>query len=296
MKTLLRNLEWSTLGDDTNNSGWQKLTRLFYDEVKSGPVREGPESERDDWVHFSYYYHIAMRKFDRKLFLIFVLALFGITVVILELTHLELFRFAIGLTQNGGLDLFESEPTYCTTWPVIGSDLRYTPIQHEENEAPPLKNIAPKGGWKKPMDIKVIGLIFYGRRRNVDILDCYLLQNLAINGGYLDGVQFMVHTKREEDLAYLTQLVSQRQHYHVVEADTCQGGDYSCMWDTSTEENTIYVKIDDDIVCCRSFFEEMRFSFVVTNSLHRCLSIPIRSRSLYIPGSLSLIHLRSRPI
>lgn len=34
-----------------------------------------------------------------------------------------------------------------------------------------LKEIAE---WEKPEDMKVIALVFYGRRRYVEILDCYL--------------------------------------------------------------------------------------------------------------------------
>ncbi|OTA62769.1 hypothetical protein K449DRAFT_433684 [Hypoxylon sp. EC38] len=32
-----------------------------------------------------------------------------------------------------------------------------------------------------------------GRKRNVDILDCYLRQNLVSNGGYLDEVSLCAH-------------------------------------------------------------------------------------------------------
>jgi hypothetical protein len=36
---------------------------------------------------------------------------------------------------------------------------------------------APQGWdatWKKPADLKVVGLVFYGRRASVSILECYL--------------------------------------------------------------------------------------------------------------------------
>jgi hypothetical protein len=36
---------------------------------------------------------------------------------------------------------------------------------------------APQGldaSWKKPADLKVVGLVFYGRRASVSILQCYL--------------------------------------------------------------------------------------------------------------------------
>ena len=42
---------------------------------------------------------------------------------------------------------------------------------HFENHIKELHEIAQ---WKKPSGMKVIGLVFYGRRRFVSILDCYL--------------------------------------------------------------------------------------------------------------------------
>jgi hypothetical protein len=40
--------------------------------------------------------------------------------------------------------------------------------------------------WRKPKDLKIIGLVFYGRKEFVEILDCYLkvcICCLARNGG-----------------------------------------------------------------------------------------------------------------
>jgi len=52
----------------------------------------------------------------------------------------------------------------------------------------------PAGGWEKPSGVCIVGVIFYGWRRNVDIIDCYLEQNLAENRDYLDEVRFLLHT------------------------------------------------------------------------------------------------------
>ncbi|KAI4864522.1 hypothetical protein F4820DRAFT_458808 [Hypoxylon rubiginosum] len=91
-------------------------------------------------------------------------------------------------------------------------------------------------------------MVFYGRKRYVDILDCYLQQNLVSNGGYFDEVWFMSHTKDEDDVAWVEDLVSKTPEYKVVGKGVCEGKKYSCMWNYAVEDNTIYVKIDDDIV------------------------------------------------
>lgn len=184
---------------------------------------------------------------------IFALLLFGISLLLLEA------RRGMSGSRDGLID--EMEPTLpgisksdpgsprvpgqCTTWPVRVKT-SYRSGVHKTSVA--LQRFAPPGGWKKPDGIAIKALVFYGRKRTVDFLDCYLQQNLAVNGGYLDEVWFMVHTAIEEDLAYLHQLIDQRPHYKVVMPGECQGSNYACMWSPVVEDNTIYVKIDDDIV------------------------------------------------
>jgi hypothetical protein len=45
----------------------------------------------------------------------------------------------------------------------------------------------------KPEGLKVIALVFFGRVDRISILDCYLRQNLVLNGGWLDEVIFVVN-------------------------------------------------------------------------------------------------------
>ncbi|KAI2628303.1 hypothetical protein GGS21DRAFT_236720 [Xylaria nigripes] len=137
-------------------------------------------------------------------------------------------------------------PGRCTTWPVSVRGKVNIPAVPKSNLE--LQSFAPPGGWKKPEGIAVKALIFYGRKRTVDFLDCYLQQNLAVNGGYLDEVWFMVHTDIQEDLDYLDELIQRRNQYRLVNPGECQGFNYACMWDPVVEDNTIYVKIDDDII------------------------------------------------
>ncbi|KAI0111470.1 hypothetical protein F4814DRAFT_356118 [Daldinia grandis] len=195
-----------------------------------------------DWL-----LHYLHHRLVRRLIIIGIIVI-GLFMVIFEVTHHELYRSA-PFQRLGGLlapDKPDDLAGKCTTWPVDAKG-QYTPIPR--NSTAGLKSHGPKGGWKKPEGIKIIALVFYGRKRTVDFLDCYLQQNLAVNGGYLDEIRFMVHTNNEDDLEYLNGLVSQRkEHYHIVEAGTCEGSSYGCIWDSVVENDTIYVKIDDDII------------------------------------------------
>ena len=228
----------SDLSDD-NDVEWEESAGLFSDDGAKAGLVGGWALDRNRWGRPYHYFQNFTRKFDRRRLVISIIAaLLGTVLAIVGLVHLVFW--------------LKTADEICTTWPVSEEGGRpYTPILHQADERPQLESIAPSGGWKKPPGIKIVALIFYGRRRNVDILDCYLLQNLANEGGYLDEVRFIVHTNKEDDKTYLDQLVSQREGYHTVDAGSCKRWDYSCMWDTSVEKDTIYVKIDDDIVRLR---------------------------------------------
>ncbi|RYP86643.1 hypothetical protein DL769_000711 [Monosporascus sp. CRB-8-3] len=141
----------------------------------------------------------------------------------------------------------------CTTWPV-NKDGTYTP-QPKTSPKLHLESYAPEGGWKKPKGIAVIAMVFYGRKRNVDILDCYLRQNLAANGGYLDEVWFMVHTTVQDDVEWLENLAATEPGYKYVDLGDCTTGHYGCMWEYAIDDDTIYIKIDDDIVSIKGPFQ-----------------------------------------
>ncbi|KAI9738198.1 MAG: hypothetical protein M1834_008696 [Cirrosporium novae-zelandiae] len=108
---------------------------------------------------------------------------------------------------------------------------------------PPWWPLTPFGD-RKPEGFKVVGLIFYGRRDRVEVLDCYLKRNLAINGGYLDRVEWVANTKDEQDLEYLDELVQTSTAYKRVTLDELG---FESIWQT-VERGTLYIKIDDDVV------------------------------------------------
>ncbi|KAI1130160.1 hypothetical protein F5Y10DRAFT_132646 [Nemania abortiva] len=138
---------------------------------------------------------------------------------------------------------------FCTTWPV-DEDGGYDLHAFDRSNKVESYSIAPQGGWQKPEGVKIIGMVFFGRKRYVDILDCYLQQNLASNGGYLDEVWFMIHTEEKEDIKWLNRLVNTTEDYKIIGQANCKtnGPKYGCLWRSATEDKTIYIKLDDDIV------------------------------------------------
>ncbi|KAI1190388.1 hypothetical protein F5B17DRAFT_87282 [Nemania serpens] len=144
---------------------------------------------------------------------------------------------------------FKQNGQFCTTWPV-DKDGNYDLDAQDRSRRVKSHRVAPPGGWQKPGGVKIIGMVFFGRKRYVDILDCYLQQNLASNGGYLDEVWFMVHTEVAEDLEWLNGHVAKNQDYKIVGEEDCKTNDkkYGCLWNFATEDNTMYIKVDDDII------------------------------------------------
>jgi hypothetical protein len=122
-----------------------------------------------------------------------------------------------------------------------------------------------------PKDFRTVGLVFYGRRSRVSILDCYLKvrpfnsiseklkltlysplqRNLKENGGSLDEVIFVARTNDVEDLQWLDQLVTTTpgysRHNLTEPGEDPSLVDYGKVWDMA-ERGTMYIKIDDDVV------------------------------------------------
>ncbi|KAI1094402.1 hypothetical protein F5B19DRAFT_55867 [Rostrohypoxylon terebratum] len=129
------------------------------------------------------------------------------------------------------------------------------PEKEEEQDEPRndrslfLDTFAPLSGWQKPRGFKIVAVVFYGRKQNVDILDCYLQENLISRGGYLDDVWFMVHTKKAEDIAWLNEFVKKNPLYKQKGLGSCGEEEATaCVWDYLVDDNTLYIKMDDDIL------------------------------------------------
>jgi hypothetical protein len=99
--------------------------------------------------------------------------------------------------------------------------------------------------YQKPVGPKIIGLIFYGRRDRAAVLDCYVKQNLVVNGGWLDEVIWGVNTNDADDLVYLEEIIPTAPFYRQLQLEETG---YVNLWNQSVERGNIYIKIDDDVV------------------------------------------------
>ncbi|KAL9120093.1 MAG: hypothetical protein Q9187_003355 [Circinaria calcarea] len=100
--------------------------------------------------------------------------------------------------------------------------------------------------WTKPAGFKIVGMVFYGRPPTVSILDCYLKRNLVTNGGFLDEVHWMVNTNDKYDRRYLDDLTNSTELYKKVTLS--ETGHWANVWAHATDNDTLYIKIDDDMV------------------------------------------------
>lgn len=115
---------------------------------------------------------------------------------------------------------------------------------HPPNREEMIKEIR---SWQQQSDVKkIVGLVFYGRRAQASILDCYLKRNLLKNGGILDEVIWLQRTRDELDLAFLDEIVASDADYKRVDVEGAEGG-YASAYDT-IEDDVFYVKVDTDIV------------------------------------------------
>jgi hypothetical protein len=57
-------------------------------------------------------------------------------------------------------------------------------------------------------NVRVVVVLFYGRKPSVEILNVYLQRNLRRCGGIIDEIQFIVNTDTPRDLEYLDELLA----------------------------------------------------------------------------------------
>ncbi|RMD41666.1 hypothetical protein DV735_g3432, partial [Chaetothyriales sp. CBS 134920] len=134
--------------------------------------------------------------------------------------------------------------------------------------------------FRKPEGIKVIGLVFFGRRDRVEIMKCFLEKNLVENGGWLDEVHWLQNTKKEDDLEYLEQILDEHPSYRRI--DLTDGGAGSTddafvfAWGRM-ERGSLYVKIDDDVV------------WIADDTIPRLVSLKLRNPN-YLVTSANMIN------
>ena len=120
------------------------------------------------------------------------------------------------------------------------------PVTRHQSHKIPL--ISGGSSFSKPEGVKVYGIVFYGRRTTVEILDCYLHRNLAANGGWLDAVHFVINTDDQDDLAWIEKRVKKVRDYKIIPLDEAPGHDYEKLWRRAVQPGHLYVKFDDDLV------------------------------------------------
>ena len=99
----------------------------------------------------------------------------------------------------------------------------------------------------KPPGLKVIAMVFYGRRDRTQILHCFLMQNLVDHGGWLDEVHWIRNTDDQQDLEYLDKLLTYSDRYKQLFQERTKDQGFSDAW-SKLEPGSIYVKIDDDVI------------------------------------------------
>ncbi|GAM44053.1 hypothetical protein TCE0_060r19367 [Talaromyces pinophilus] len=103
----------------------------------------------------------------------------------------------------------------------------------------------------KPDGLRIVGVIFYGRRDRSSLLECYLRKNLVSYGGWLDEVIWAANTDDADDLAYGEHIAATQNEYTYLPLTSSgnQGEGYMNIYRHAfTEPDTIYVKMDDDVV------------------------------------------------
>ena len=145
---------------------------------------------------------------------------------------------------------------YLTTITILAFTLFLVPgLLHPRNSpAFPAESCSiTERDFIKPEGFKIVAVVFFGRRRTVEILDCYLRNNLASNGGFLDEVRFALNTENDDDIAWISQLSSQVEGYSTVDID--MGNvvvGWLPVWKSSIKRDEMIIKIDDDLVSARN--------------------------------------------
>ena len=104
----------------------------------------------------------------------------------------------------------------------------------------------------KPSNIEIIATVMYSHRDRTTILDCFLQQNLASNGGLLDKVIFVPETGQEEHLDWLEALVASTAGYFLLgpPADGTifeQASPFSRAW-ALAQAGPLYIQMSSETV------------------------------------------------
>lgn len=126
-------------------------------------------------------------------------------------------------------------------------------------------------------------MVFAGRKEYISILDCYLQRNLVRNGGWLDEVMFIMRVNRTVDIVYLHDLTDSIPEYNLHEIYTEEQDDDKPFAEAYKlcEPDTLYVKIDDDIL----FLEDNAIQSIVHRKIDNPDYLMVSANVLNQPAS-----------
>eukprot|EP00929_Paragymnodinium_shiwhaense_P080167 TRINITY_DN41795_c0_g1_i1.p1 TRINITY_DN41795_c0_g1~~TRINITY_DN41795_c0_g1_i1.p1 ORF type:complete len:643 (-),score=97.59 TRINITY_DN41795_c0_g1_i1:686-2614(-) len=154
-----------------------------------------------------------------------------------------------------------------SSWPLLDLGLLFENFVHDEAKSgnhhiarplvekwgssrDPLEPHCPQPDRKalaeQLKDQRIEAVVVFGRREKVEILHRYLLRNARSNGGVLDRVMWVVFWATTDDLNYLNEIVAENSPYYSIPPVT--GRRLAKFYSVCTEPETIYIKIDDDVV------------------------------------------------
>lgn len=143
---------------------------------------------------------------------------------------------------------------------------------------------------KKFENIRVGAIVFYGRQRYVEILNCYLERNLIDNGGILSEIIFVAKTQNQMDLKYLATLIASHPGRYYQKNVTNFGWTFDVHY-KGLNPNQYYFKIDDDIV------------YIHSNALERMLEAKLQNPEIMFVSAniinhpvLASVHMQMRAI
>ncbi len=96
---------------------------------------------------------------------------------------------------------------------------------------------------------KVVAVTPAGRREYLEILSTYIFRDMA--AGIIDGWQLWINTDNAKDIAYMKQLAADNSKVRIYTRGGNQAYDpflIAPFFDNAQDDNTIYVRFDDDIV------------------------------------------------
>ncbi|KAL9106548.1 MAG: hypothetical protein Q9227_008463 [Pyrenula ochraceoflavens] len=144
----------------------------------------------------------------------------------------------------------------------------------------PSEPFAEPEQFVKPPGVKIIGLVFFGRKSRVEILRCYLeKRNMVDRGGWLDEIHWVQNTDKKKDLAYLDEILASSPRYKKIDLSKQGVGfvGYAFAWG-HLERGNYYIKIDDDVV------------YMADDTIPRIVSLKLSNPEKYFLVSANIVN------